>query len=122
MCRRKGSLKNGNLKAYCPGRLKGDVQDHANILDLRPCQILQDGDKVKQLVVVRVREPAADGYRVLGMEDVGRRGVVDNNGFSEVPSDLGKVLHDSSESVIAPRSNDTDLHIIPLVIVTALSE
>lgn len=60
---------------------EGNVQDHADILDLGPSQILENGDEVQQFVVVSVREPAADGYRVLGVEDVRRGRVVDDNRF-----------------------------------------
>jgi hypothetical protein len=60
---------------------KGNVQDHADILDLGPSQILENRDEVQQFIVVSVREPAADGYSVLRVEDVRSRRVVDNNRF-----------------------------------------
>lgn len=37
---------------------------------------------------MRVGEPAANGNRVLRMENVRRRGVVDDDGFSKVAADL----------------------------------
>lgn len=39
-----------------------------------------------------VGEPAADGDGVLGVEDVGCGGVVDDDCFSEIAADLGEVL------------------------------
>lgn len=73
---------------------KGNVQHHADILDLGPSQILENRDEVQQFVVVSVREPAADGYRVLRVEDVRRRRVINDDGFSEVTAYLGKILLD----------------------------
>lgn len=61
--------------------LEGNVQDHADILDLGPSKILENRDEVQQFIVVSVREPAADGYRVLGVEDVRCRRVVDDDCF-----------------------------------------
>ena len=39
-----------------------------------------------------VGEPAADGDGVLGVEDVGCGGVVDDYCFAEVTPDLGEIL------------------------------
>lgn len=39
-----------------------------------------------------VREPAADGYRMLGVEYIGGRRVVDDDGVLKVATDLGEVL------------------------------
>lgn len=39
-----------------------------------------------------VREPAADGYRVLRVEDVGSRRVVNDDGFPKVTANLRKIL------------------------------
>lgn len=41
---------------------------------------------------MRVREPAADGNCVLRMENVRRRGVVDDDGLSKVAANLREVL------------------------------
>lgn len=87
------------------GLSKSDVEDKANVPDTVRRQILEDGDEVQQLVVVRVREPAAYRQRVLGVEDVGRGGVVDDDGVFEIPPDLGKVLD-----------------VVPLVVVAGLAE
>jgi hypothetical protein len=61
---------------------KSNVQDHADILDLGPSQILENRDEVQQFIVMSVREPAADGYRVLRVEDVRCRRVVDDDRFT----------------------------------------
>ena len=39
-----------------------------------------------------VGEPAADGDGVLRVEDIGCRGVVDDDCFAEVTANLGEVL------------------------------
>ena len=72
---------------------KTNVQDHGDILYLGPSKILEYGDEVKQFIVMCVREPAADGYRVLRMENVRSRRVVNDNGFSEITANLRKILH-----------------------------
>jgi hypothetical protein len=52
-----------------------------------------------------IGEPTADRYGVLGVEDIGCWGVVDDDGFSKISSDLGKVFD-----------------VVSLVIVTAFTE
>lgn len=90
----------------CVDRLsKSDIEDKANVPDTVRRQVLEDGNEVQQLVVVRVREPAAYRQRVLGVEDVRRGGVVDDDGVFEIPPDLGKVLD-----------------VVPLVVVAGLAE
>lgn len=54
---------------YCT-RSQGYVKDQTDIPDLRACEILQDRDEVEQLVVMCVREPAADRNGMLWMKDV----------------------------------------------------
>jgi hypothetical protein len=57
-------------------------------------KIFEDGDKIEELVIMGVREPAADWYRVLRMEYIGCRRVINNNCVSKVTTDLGKVLRE----------------------------
>lgn len=71
---------------------QGDVQDHADILDLLSGKILKNRNQVKQFVVMCVREPAADGYRVLGVKDVGGWGIINNDSLSKVSANLRKIL------------------------------
>lgn len=71
---------------------QANVQDHADILDLGPSKILENRNEVKQFIVVCVREPAADGNRVLRVEDVGSWRIVDDDGFTEVTANLREVL------------------------------
>ena len=52
-----------------------------------------------------VGEPTADRYGVLGVENVGRWRIVNDDGFSEISSDLGKVFN-----------------VVSLVIVTTFTE
>lgn len=85
--------------------LKSDVQDQADVPYSRASQVLEDWDEIKQLVVVSVREPAADGNGVLRMEDVRGRRVVDDDGVLEVAANLRQILD-----------------IVALVVVATLSE
>lgn len=62
-------------------------------MDLRCCKVLENRDQIKQLIVVSVREPATDGNRVLRVEDIGGGGVINDNGFLQVATDLGEILN-----------------------------
>ena len=73
---------------------------------------------------MRVREPTADGHRVLRVEDVRGGRVVDYDGFPQVTADLGEVLkawvsHGLEDGLVRRKAY---LNIIALVVVTALSE
>ena len=72
---------------------------------MRACQVFQYWDEVEKLVVVRVAEPAADRNGVLWMEYIAGGRVVDDDGLTEVTANLAQVLH-----------------VIALMVVTALSE
>ena len=45
-----------------------NVENQTNVFHLCPGKVFEDGNQIEKLVIVGVREPAADGYRVLGME------------------------------------------------------
>lgn len=81
--------------------LKSDIEDQANVPDIRGGQVFENGDEVEQLIVVGVREPAADGDRVLRVEDVRGRGVVDNDRVLQVTAHLRQVLHVVTLMVVA---------------------
>lgn len=97
---KKGLAQKGNLggisgvrkvrRGHCGSQ--ANVQDHADILDLGPSKILENRNEVKQFIVVCVREPAADGNRMLRVEDVGSRRIVDDDGFPEITANLREVL------------------------------
>lgn len=61
---------------------------------------------------------------MLGVENVGSRGVVDDDGILEITANLGKVLW--SMSVCVSRTGEkrglSNLYIVPLVVVTAFAE
>lgn len=84
---------------------KSDIEDEADVPDVIRRQVLEDGYKVQQLIVVRVREPATYRERMLGVEDVGCGGVIDDDGVFEIPSDLGQVFD-----------------VVPLVVVAGFAE
>lgn len=57
-----------------------------------------------------VGEPAADGDGVLGVEDVGGGGVVDDYGVLEVAADLGQVLDVVALVVVATLAEESVVH------------
>jgi hypothetical protein len=59
---------------------------------LRSSQVFEDGDQVEEFIVVGVGEPAADRNGMLGMEDVGGWGIVDDDGLLQITADLREVL------------------------------
>lgn len=71
---------------------EADIEHETNVADLRASEVLQDGYQVEKFVVVGIREPAADWDGVLRVEDVRRRGVVDDDGILQIPPDLRQVL------------------------------
>jgi hypothetical protein len=59
---------------------------------LRASQVFQHGYQVKQLVVVRVREPAANGHGMLRMENVRGGRVVNDDRLAQVTPNLREIL------------------------------
>ncbi len=80
---------------------KSDIQNQADILYDRASKILEDRDEVEKFVVVRIREPTADGNGMLRVEDVRGRRVVDDDGVLQVSADLGEILDVVSLVVVA---------------------
>lgn len=68
------------------------VQHETDIRDLRAREVFQHGDEVQKLIVVRVAEPAANRDSVLGVENVARGRIVDDDGLAEVSADLAEVF------------------------------
>lgn len=56
---------------------------------------------------MRIRKPTADWHSVLGMKDVGRRRIVDNNRILELPSNLREVFDIIALVVVAAFSEET---------------
>ena len=73
--------------------LQRNIKHQANIADLGPCKVLEDGYQIQKFVVVRIREPAANRDGMLRVEDVRCGRVVDDNRVLEVSADLGEVLY-----------------------------
>ena len=57
-----------------------------------------------------VAEPAADGHGVLGMEDVARGAVVDDDGFSQVATHHAEILHVVALVVVAAFSEESVMY------------
>lgn len=81
--------------------LKSDIEDQADVLHVGACQVFENGNEIEQFVVVRVREPAADRNRVLRVEDVRRRRIVDDDGVLQIAAHLRQVLHVVTLMVVA---------------------
>ena len=70
-----------------------------------------------------VREPTANGYRMLRMKYIRRRGIINNDRFSKITTNLRKVLQKSVQRIRPITSKkQTNFDIISLVIVTTISE
>ena len=59
---------------------------------------------------MRVAEPAADGDGVLGVEDVARRAVVNDDGLAQVAADHAEVFHVVALVVIAALAEQAVVH------------
>ena len=57
-----------------------------------------------------VGEPAADGNGVLRVEDVGGRGVVDDDGVFELAADLGEIFDIVALVVVAAFAEEAVVH------------
>jgi hypothetical protein len=81
--------------------LESDIENQADVPDGGTSQVLENRDQIEQLVVVGVREPTADRHRVLGVENVRSRRIVDNYCVFEVAPNLGQVLYIVALVVVA---------------------
>jgi hypothetical protein len=72
--------------------LQCNVENQTNVFHLCTSKVFEDRDQVEKLVIVGVREPAADGYRMLRMEYIRRGGIINYDGVTKVAADLGQVL------------------------------
>jgi hypothetical protein len=86
---------------------ESDVENEAHVPDLVRRQVFQDRYEIQELIVVRVREPAAYRQCMLRVEDVGRWRIVDDDGVLEISSYLGKVLDVVALVVIAGLTEKT---------------
>ena len=50
--------------------LESDIEDQADVPHIGAGQVLENGDEIQQLIVVSIREPAADRNSVLRVENV----------------------------------------------------
>lgn len=73
-------------------RLQCDVEHQTDIADLRACQVFEHGYKIQELIVVCIREPAANRYGMLRMKDVRCGRVVDDYGLAQITPDLREIL------------------------------
>lgn len=68
---RRRITKPSTLKMKCRASvqtLQCNVKNQTNVLHLCTSEIFQNGNQIKKLIIMGVREPAADGYRVLRVE------------------------------------------------------
>ena len=103
--------------------LQSYVKHQTDVADLLASEVLEHRYQVEEFVVVRVREPAADGDGVLRMEDVRRGRVVNDDGVLEVAAYLREILKQVLASDAAMISASfSDLYVVALVVVAAFAE
>lgn len=71
----------GNAGVVCS---EGTVEDGTDVVYMG--KVREEGAEIRKLRVVRVVEPAADGDRVVGMEDVAGGRVVNDDGVGNLAS------------------------------------
>ncbi len=81
--------------------LQRHVQHQADVPDVGGGEVFQHGDQIQKLVVVGVGEPRRDRDSVLRVEDVGCRGVVNNDCLAERSADLAEIFDVVSLVVVA---------------------
>lgn len=95
--------------------LKCNIEHHADISDLRAGEVFKYRDEIEEFIVMSIREPAADRYRMLRVEDVRGRGVVDDDGFSQVTANLREIFDIVALVVVATISEKTMVdHIVDI--------
>ena len=80
---------------------KSDIEDQTDVPNVGAGEVLQNRNEVQQLVVVRVREPTANWYGVLRVEDIGGRGIVNDDSILQITSNLREILQGISRLIIA---------------------
>ena len=86
-------------------------------------KVFENRDQIKELIIVSVRKPAANGYRVLGVENVGCRRVVNDDCLSNVTPNLGKILYTCQQLNSVRRGEQiTNLDIVSLVVIATVPE
>ena len=89
---------------------ESDVKNEADVRNVCASQVFQDGNQIQQLIVVSIGEPAADRDSVLGVEDVGRRRVVDDYRVLQIAADLGQILDVVTLVVVAALPKEPVVH------------
>lgn len=103
--------------------LQSHVKHQTDVADLLASEVLEHRYQVEQFVVVRVREPAADGDGMLRMEDVRRGRVVNDDGVLEVAANLREILKQVLASDVRKIvTSFSDLYVVALVVVATLAE
>jgi hypothetical protein len=79
------------------GKSEPAIEDAADVVN--GAEVGEEGDKVCELRIVRVVEPRRDGDRVVRVEDIGSRGVVEDDSVGDGAAELGEVLWVCERSV-----------------------
>lgn len=90
-----------------PRPLKSAVENAPDVLDVG--QIGEEHDEVAQLRVVWVVEPRRDGHGIVGVEDVRRRRVVDDDRFVDRSAELREVLREGDSGRVSQARDEDDL-------------
>jgi len=101
------------------------VQDSPHIA-WRNAQVREEGAEVSELRIVWVVEPRGYRHRIVRVEDVGRRRVIDDDGVCYRTAELREILSVEKGKFrcapLAPGITDTDLDVVATMVVAALSE
>ena len=108
--RQTGSNKYGIGANLIGHVLERDIEYQTHVLNLRARQILENGNQIRQFIVVSITEPAADRDGVLWVEDVAGGGVVDDDGFAKISADLAEIFDVVALVVVAALTEQTVLH------------
>lgn len=106
----------------CAQGLQCNIEDQAHVADLGAGKVLENRNEVQEFVVVRVREPAADGNGVLRVENVRRGRVVDDDGVLEITTNLRQILVPVRRDTVHRKRMATYFYIVSLMVVTAFAE
>jgi hypothetical protein len=94
----------GSRRLRCRN-LQRHIQNQTDIAHIVACQVFQDWDEVKELIVVCIGEPTTDRHCVLRMKNVRCGRVVDYDRFFQISADLRQIFN-----------------IVPLVVVATFPE
>jgi hypothetical protein len=90
--------------------LESDIENQTNIRNSWTGKIFKHGYQVQKFIIMCIRKPTAYRHSMLRVEDVGCRGIVDDNGVLEIPTDLRQIFDVVALMVVAALSEEAVMH------------